>query len=235
MLRVEALRTGYGSAEILHGVDLHVEPGEAVAVLGPNGAGKTTLLRAISGLIRVFGGSVLFLDKPINRIAPEIRTRMGLVHVPEGRGMLRSLSVHESLVLAELAGRQRRGPGSWTIDGVLDIFPVLRVMRTRPCANLSGGQQQMLAIARGLLAQPRVFMLDEPSFGLAPVIVKNIYQVLGELGKQGTTMVIVEQNAAVLELASRVYVLRNGRIVLNSEGSALPSRESLLAAYVGSA
>lgn len=235
-MKVEALRSGYGAAEVLHGVDVHVEPSEAVAILGPNGAGKTTLLRAVSGLVKLFGGSVAFEGKDIRRVIPELRTRMGLVHVPEGRGMLRSLTVHESLQLAELAGRSRRtGPGAWTIPRVLELFPVLGTMRNRPSANLSGGQQQMLAIARGLLAQPRVFMLDEPSFGLAPVIVKDIYQVLRELCREGATMLIVEQNAAVLELVSRVYVLRNGRVVLDSEGGSLPSRDDLLTAYVGGA
>jgi len=233
MLKVEGVRSGYGAAEVLHGVGLHVERSEAVAILGPNGAGKTTLLRAISGLVRLFDGTVAFEGSVINKLAPELRVRMGLVHVPEGRRMLKSLSVQESLTLAELAGRRRRVDGSWTIPRVLELFPILGTMRKRPSANLSGGQQQMLAIARGLLAQPRVFMLDEPSFGLAPVIVKDIYQVLADLTKQGTTMLIVEQNAAVLGLADRVYVLRNGQIMLDSEGRRLPSREELLAAYVG--
>ena len=233
MLKVEGVRSGYGAAEVLHGVGLHVEPSEAVAILGPNGAGKTTLLRAISGLIRLFDGTVAFDGTVVNRVAPELRARMGLVHVPEGRGMLKSLTVEESLTLAELAGRRRRVDGSWTIPRVLELFPILGTMRKKPSANLSGGQQQMLAIARGLLAQPRVFMLDEPSFGLAPVIVKDIYGVLADLTKQGATMLIVEQNAAVLDLADRVYVLRNGQIRLDSEGQRLPSRDELLAAYVG--
>jgi branched-chain amino acid transport system ATP-binding protein len=233
MLKVDGVRSGYGAAEVLHGVGLHVEPGEAVAILGPNGAGKTTLLRAISGLVRLFAGSVSFEGAVVNKVAPELRARAGLVHVPEGRGMLKSLTVEESLVLAEVAGRRRRVDGSWTIPRVLELFPILGTMRKRPSANLSGGQQQMLAIARGLLAQPRVFMLDEPSFGLAPVIVKDIYKVLADLTAQGSTMLIVEQNAAVLELADRVYVLRNGRITLDSEGQRLPSREELLSAYVG--
>lgn len=232
-MRVEGLRAGYGAAGILHGVDIHVEPGEAVAVLGPNGAGKTTLLRAISGLVRVFDGRVIFDGASLDRVSPEARTRKGIVHVPEGRGMLRTLTVRENLALAELAGKDRRGSSSWTIASVLELFPSLAALSKAPSANLSGGQQQMLAIARGLLAQPRVFMLDEPSFGLAPAVVNGIYSVLAELVRRGSTMVIVEQNAAALKLASRIYVLRNGRVVLDSEGSELPSRERLLDAYVG--
>ena len=231
LLAVQDLVTAYGSVEALHGISFHVDDGEIVALLGANGAGKTTTLRTISGLLRPRAGEVRFAGERIDtRPAHEI-VRLGLTHVPEGRWIFTLLTVEENLRLGAYAERR---VSREALDRVFTQFPRLAERRRQLAGTLSGGEQQMLAMARALMTRPRLLLLDEPSMGLAPVLVRGIFQTIAEINRQGTTVLLVEQNAnAALRLARRAYVLETGRIALEGLGAELARNEAVRRAYLG--
>jgi branched-chain amino acid transport system ATP-binding protein len=231
LLDVRGLVTAYGSIEALHGVSFRVEEGEIVALLGANGAGKTTALRTISGLLRPRSGEVRFADERIDtRPAHEI-VRLGLTQVPEGRWIFTLMTVDENLRLGAYA--EARVPRE-AVDRVFTLFPRLAERRGQVAGTLSGGEQQMLAMARALMTRPRLLLLDEPSMGLAPVLVRTIFQTIAAINREGTTVLLVEQNAnAALRLARRAYVLENGRIALEGSGAELANNDAVRRTYLG--
>ncbi len=233
LLAVADLEVAYGDQQVLWGVSLEVGGGEVVALIGPNGAGKTTVLRAVLGLMHPVRGSVLFDGLRIDGRSPhEIVTR-GLTLVPEGRRLFRSMTVRENLDLGAYLPRARsQRPAA--LDEVLSLFPVLAERREQPAGTLSGGEQQMLAIARALMARPRMLLLDEPSMGLAPVVLERVLDTVSAIAARGVTVLLVEQSAVqALERADRAYVLREGRIVDAGEARALLAREDFRSTYVG--
>jgi branched-chain amino acid transport system ATP-binding protein len=224
MLEVRDLVVRYGAIEAVHGISFEVREGEVVALIGANGAGKTSTLAAISGLVRPAGGTVRLAGHDLAGAAPHTIVRAGVVQVPEGREILARMSVHENLLLS----------GAADVSAMYERFPILAERRALPAGNLSGGEQQLLAIARGLLARPRVLLLDEPSLGLAPKMVAQVFAVLAGLKASGTTMLLVEQNALrALRLADRAYVLELGRIGLTGTGAALLRDGGVARAYLG--
>ncbi|WP_213737085.1 ABC transporter ATP-binding protein [Bradyrhizobium sp. dw_411] len=232
MLEVVGLSSGYGGPAVLKDVSLHVGAGEIVTVIGTNGAGKTTLLNTLAGLLRPLGGVVRLDGEPISGRPTEKIVRAGLSLVPEGRQVIAPLSVEENL---RVGAYGRKGGGSAdTLAAIYDRFPRLKERRRQPAGLLSGGEQQMLAIGRALMAGPRVLLLDEPSMGLAPLIVSEIFALLDELNKQGLTVLLVEQNARkALALAKRGYVLEGGRIVLEGPAEQLARSPAIVEAYLG--
>ena len=232
LLRVEHVCAGYGKVEILHDVSIALDAGTLCAIVGANGAGKTTLLLAISGIIHKRSGAVLFDGLDISRVAAHDIVRRGLAHVPEGRRMLPTMSVDENLLVA--AERRPRSERSALLAGLYDRFPILGTRRHVPAGSLSGGEQQMLAIARALATKPRLLLLDEPSMGLAPKLVSEIFAIVAELRASGTTILLVEQNARrALALADRAYVLERGRIALSGTGAELAANTDVTTAYLG--
>ncbi len=230
MLRVDDLRVEYGGIKALHGVSLEVGEGELVALIGANGAGKTTLLKAISGLIPSTG-SVKFLHADISRQRAEVRARGGLVHVPEGRRIFPRMTVTENLLTASWG--RRKGVNA-DLARVRDLFPILAERGQQLASTLSGGEQQMLAIGRALIRQPKVLMLDEPSMGLAPLIVKEVFELTEVINNDGVAVLLVEQNAVkALEVASRAYVLETGTVVLEGNASELAASSQVTHAYLG--
>ena len=232
MLSVEGLESHYGRIPALKGIDLHVGEGELVALVGANGAGKTTLLRALSGVQPVSAGRIRFEGADITVAAPEKRVRLGIVQVPEGRQVFGPLSVEDNLRLgAYLRSKAEAVQG---IERVFAMFPVLKQKRREPAGALSGGQQQMLAVGRGLMALPRLLLLDEPSMGLAPRLVEEIFTCVRALKSASTTIFLVDQNArAALAVADRAYVLETGRVVLAGSGDALLGNDQVKEAYLG--
>lgn len=232
MLELEGVRAGYGSVDVLAGVHLRVGEGEVVALLGRNGAGKTTTLRAISGLIRVRAGAVRLGGERVDRLPPEGIVRRGLAHVPEGRQIFGDLTVAENL---RMGAYTRRGPHVRDqLDWVLELFPVLRQRYGQPAGILSGGEQQMLAIARGLMSRPRVLLVDEPSLGLSPRMVHTVFTVFARLRETGTALLLVEQNAfRALEVADRAYVLKGGRVELEGSSEVLRTSPEVERLYLG--
>jgi branched-chain amino acid transport system ATP-binding protein len=228
---VEGVRAGYGELEVLHGVSLQVAPGEAVALLGSNGAGKTTLLRVISGLLP-YRGSVRWRGEELAGVAPHERARRGIAHIPEGRGILHSLTVQENLELGALFGaaRARRREN---MEAMFELFPILRERRRQLAGTLSGGQQQMLAIARALMSEPELLLVDEPSLGLAPVVIEEVVQALQAVRSRGASLLLVEQNLSVaLRVVDRGYVLENGVVAFQGTRSELEHSEQVRAAYL---
>ncbi len=231
ILAVEGLRAGYGSIDVLHDVTVALERGTLCAIVGANGAGKTTLLLAISAIIKKRAGTVRFDGDDVSALAPHALVRRGLLHVPEGRRMLAQMSVDENLQVAAAA---RGAAGFASIDGLLTRFPILRTRRNVPAGALSGGEQQMLAIARALAAGPKVLLLDEPSMGLAPKLVDEIFGIIASERATGTSILLVEQNARrALRLADRAYVMERGRITLAGTGAELLANDEVTAAYLG--
>jgi branched-chain amino acid transport system ATP-binding protein len=232
LLGLKDVEARYGAVKALHGVSLTVDEGEIVAVLGANGAGKTTTLRTISGLVD-HSGEVSFAGTPIARASPERVARLGIAHVPEGRGIFGELSVWENLRLGAYA--RRNGSAKDDYDRVLGYFPWLERRRDQQAGTLSGGEQQMLALSRALMARPRLLLLDEPSLGLAPMVVRELFQIVGELNeKDGLTVLVVEQNAKIaLRHASRAYVLEVGKVALEGPSADLERNESVRKAYLG--
>jgi branched-chain amino acid transport system ATP-binding protein len=231
LLELEDVHARYGPVEALHGVTLSVGEGEAVAVLGGNGAGKTTTLRAISGLVST-SGQVRFAGERITRAAPERVARDGIAHVPEGRGIFEELTVHENLRL----GAYLNGEGfAESYERVCGHFSWLDRRRAQQAGTLSGGEQQMLAIARALMSRPRLLLLDEPSLGLAPLVVREIFRILGELNeKEGLAILVVEQNAKLaLQSSNRAYVLEVGQVALEGPSAELAENESVRKSYLG--
>jgi branched-chain amino acid transport system ATP-binding protein len=231
LLDVRDLRTAYGAIEALHGISFHVDEGEIVALLGANGAGKTTTLRTICGLVVPRGGTVTFAGRRIDGRRAHLIVRLGLTMVPEGRWIFGVMTVDENLRLGAYV--EPEVPAD-ALDRVFDLFPRLRERRRQLAGTLSGGEQQMLAIARALMTKPRLLLLDEPSMGLAPVIVRTMLHTIREINQEGTTVLLVEQNAnAALRLAHRGYVLENGHIVLEGTGAELARHEGVRRSYLG--
>jgi len=232
MLEIRALESHYGRIPALKGIDLYVAEGELVALVGANGAGKTTLLRALSGVQRVSAGQVLFRGEDITRAPSDRRVRLGIVQVPEGRLVFAPLSVVDNL---RLGGYTRtRAESTSALEQVFALFPALRERRRQPAGTLSGGQQQMLAIGRAMMARPKLLLLDEPSMGLAPRLVEEIFATLRVLKASGTTIFLVDQNAhAALSAADRGYVLETGCIVHSGAGAQLLEDKQVQQAYLG--
>jgi branched-chain amino acid transport system ATP-binding protein len=233
LLELEDVEARYGQVQALHGVTLAVDEGASVALLGANGAGKTTTLRAVSNTVHT-SGEILFAGRRIGRRPPEAIARLGVAHVPEGRGILGDLSVRDNLRLGAYTRRDAAGIRR-DVERVLGYFPQLRDRSPQPAGLLSGGEQQMLALARALLARPRLIMLDEPSLGLAPLVVREIFGILARLNEEeGLTVLVVEQNASVaLRTCREAYVLEVGRIVLGGPSAELREDESVRRSYLG--
>ncbi len=235
MLRVRDLDVRYGEIRALRGISFDVNDGEVVTLLGGNGAGKSTTLRTISGLLSPNGGSVTLDDESIVGKSPEEIARLGVVHVPEGRQVIPGLSILDNLRLGSSNGRMKSQEVSAGLDRVFDLFPRLRDLQNRIGWSLSGGEQQMLAIGRGLMMNPRLLMLDEPSLGLAPLIVREVFRIIRQVHEAGMTVLLVEQNAyQALKVADRGYVVETGRLALEGRASDLLEDESMREAYLGS-
>jgi ABC-type branched-subunit amino acid transport system ATPase component len=234
VLATHRLGAGYGAAPVLDAVSLSVRPGETVALLGANGAGKSTAMRALAGLLRPVTGTIVLADRPIAGLPAHAIARLGLALVPEGRQVFPELTVVENIRLGARSRGGRIDPAE--IEALLDRFPRLRERAGSRAGLLSGGEQQMLAIARGLMARPRILLLDEPSLGLAPAMINALYAVVAELRDQGVTILIVDQMAALaLTVADRGYVLEQGRVVTEGTAAALSADKGLEAAYLGAA
>jgi len=233
VLRVEGLCAAYGELEVLHEVSLTVDAGQLVSIIGPNGAGKTTLLRVLSGLHPIARGSVVFDGDLLSGLPPHLVCERGFVHVPEGRLLFPSMSVREHLELGAYARRARMSLKE-RMEHVFALFPVLRERQDQDAGTLSGGEQQMLAIARALMADPRLLALDEPSLGLAPRAASEIFATLGRLNQAGLTILLVSQEVTqALPMAHHAYVLETGRVVLEGSGEALLHNAQVIASYLG--
>jgi branched-chain amino acid transport system ATP-binding protein len=233
LLEVESLYASYGQVGVLQGIDFSVERGQKVAMLGPNGAGKTTVLRALSGMVRTSGRADFDGDSLLRRPTADI-ARRGVAHVPEGRGTFSSLSVTENLKLGAYARRDGGGVRE-DLERCYGWFPRLSERERQPAGSLSGGEQQMLAVARALMSRPRLLMLDEPSLGLAPIVTRELFGVLGEIcAEQDMTVLLVEQNARLaLDFADHAYVLESGRIALSGEADRVKSDDEVRRSYLG--
>jgi len=233
LLKVEGLVVKYGHIEALHGIDIHVDEGEIVTILGANGAGKSTTLLTISGLLRPASGAIFFGDIPIHKLPAHDIVKLGIAQVPEGRRLFGTLTVRENLLLGAITQKNK----SKVLDmeqSIYKLFPVLEERRSQLAGTLSGGEQQMLAIGRALMSNPKLLLLDEPSLGLAPLLVKNIFQTIKDINREGVTVLIVEQNARVaLSIAHRGYVMETGRIVLTDYSEALLNNPDVKKAYLG--
>ena len=233
MLRLERVSAAYGRIQALRGVSLEVPAGSVVALLGANGAGKTTTLRVISGLLRPTDGAVFFEGRRIDRLPPEAIVRLGVAHVPEGRQVFADLTVGENLILGAYARRDRRNVPA-DLERVFELFPVLRERRKQLAGTLSGGEQQMLAIGRALMARPRLLLLDEPSLGLAPMVAREIFRTVRRVNAEGTTVLLVEQDASrALQVAQTAYVLQTGQVVLWGPAAELRQNEAVRRSYLG--
>lgn len=233
LLVIKELVAGYGDVQILYGVSLEINAGEIVALIGANGAGKTTTIKTISGLLSAWSGEIFFEDKAIQALPSHKIVEEGLIQVAEGRKLFPGLSVQENLELGSFIRSVRKNRRK-NMDRVFDLFPRLAERRSQIAGTLSGGEQQMLAIGRALMTEPRLLMLDEPSLGLAPMLVQDIFGVVEEINSLGTTILIVEQNAVqTLRMANRGYVLENGRIVLSGTGADLLEDTRIRSAYLG--
>ena len=229
LLSLQALNAHYGDFQALYGVNLKVEPGEVVAVIGANGAGKTTMLRSIAGLLRNAPEAIRWKGQPIGALRADQVAALGIALVPEGRLLFPSLSVEENLIIGGQLGRK----GPWSLQRVYDLFPTLKERRHQQSTSLSGGQQQMVAIGRALMANPELVLMDEISLGLAPVIIRQIYEALPGIVGEGLTAVIVEQDIAkALSVSQRIYCLQEGRISLEGQSQTVP-REEITRAYFG--
>ena len=235
LLSLDGLTVRYGEIEALHGLSLGVDAGEVVTLLGANGAGKSTTLRAISGLQKPVAGEIVFDGKSIAGLTPESVVKLGVAHVPEGRRIFPGLSSRENIMLGgSNRGRIAKATLIKESDEMFDLFPDIRPFADALGWTLSGGQQQMVAVARGLMAKPRLLLLDEPSLGLAPVIVQNVFAIIGEIRRRGTTVLLVEQNARMaLSVADRGYVLETGRLAAQGKPTELWSNDEVRAAYLG--
>jgi branched-chain amino acid transport system ATP-binding protein len=234
LLRVRDLESGYGRVQVLRGIDLEVAGGEIVSVLGANGVGKTTTLRAISGIIPTWRGTIEFAGRTFTHELPERRAAAGIGHVPEGRGILTTLSVGQNLELGATLRRDGAKAVQRDRDRMLNLFEPLAGRLGEPASQLSGGQQQMLALARALIARPRLMMIDELSFGLAPVLVRELFGLVRQLRDEGTTFLLVEQHAGAVAISDRVYVVSGGRTIHESAADQLDT-SSLVRSYLGRA
>lgn len=233
ILEISDLHVKYGNIEVLHGINLRVEEGEIVTILGANGAGKSTTLLTLSGLVRAAAGAIEFSGVPIHRLPAHNIVKLGIAQVPEGRRIFNTLTVQENLNLGAFVAKDK-ALVKRTQDWIYTLLPILSERREQLGGTLSGGEQQMLAIGRALMSNPRILLLDEPSLGLAPLLVKTIFQALREINATGVTIMLVEQNArAALKLAHRAYVMELGRIVLQGPAVELMANPEVQAAYLG--
>ena len=236
MLTIRNLKSYYGRMQALKGVSLHVEEGEVVSLIGANGAGKTTLLNSIVGLVSSRTGQILFSDTDIIQRNPRQIIRMGVSLVPEGRQLFAPLTVMENLILGayQRYRKDKKSEIKSDLEKVFVLFPILKERKSQIAGTLSGGEQQMLAIGRSLMARPKLILMDEPSMGLAPLVTTQIFQIISELHKQGTTILLVEQNAeAALRISSRAYVIETGRVVLQGMSQELLHNQEVRRAYLG--
>jgi len=232
MLAIEKLQVAYGKVQALWDVTLGVPDGEIVALVGANGAGKTTLLKTVSGLLRRHSGSITYEGKHIEEASPPEIVRHGVVHVPEGRKLFPEMTVIDNLLMGAFTVPQSERPQR--LERVFDIFPVLKERRKQIAGTLSGGEQQMVAIGRGLMGGPKLLMLDEPSLGLAPILVEEVFRVITEINRLGVTVLLVEQNTQnALSLAHKGFVMELGRIALSGSGSELLANSNVRKAYLG--
>ncbi len=233
MLKVENLNVHYGAIHAIKGISFQVDEGEIVSLIGANGAGKTTTLHSVSGLIRASGGSVSFMDKPLNGLSADKVMKLGLGHVPEGRRVFQDLSVQENLELGAFTIKDKEFIRK-EYKRVMELFPRLDERRKQLAGTLSGGEQQMLAIGRALMGRPKMLLMDEPSMGLAPILVKEIFNIIKECNNDGVTILLVEQNANMaLSISDRAYVLETGKIVKSDTAERLMGDESVKKAYLG--
>ncbi len=233
MLTVKSLESGYGKIKALFGIDLEIKPGEIVALIGANGAGKTTFLKTVSGLIKVTGGSISFLGQPLNNLPPEKIVHMGISHVPEGRMVFTQRSVETNLQMGAFGRKDKRAIRQ-DMEKYYDLFPILGNRRKQKAGTLSGGEQQMVAIARGLMKRPKLLFLDEPSMGLAPLLVNQIFKTIKELNKTGLSILLVEQNVKkALKITQRAYVIELGKIVHQGKSSDLLNSDEIRKSYLG--
>lgn len=233
MLKLEGIDAGYGATTILHNVSLDVQAGEVVTIVGANGAGKTTTLRTIAGLLQPTAGRVFFEGQDVTRLAAHEIVNLGITLIPEGRQLFPEMSVRENLLMGAYrkAARDRQHQ---TLEEMMDLFPRVKERLDQNAGSLSGGEQQMVAIARGMMARPKLLMFDEPSLGLAPIIVSQVFEVIDAIVKTGTTVLIVEQNVFhTLKAADRGYVLENGEVVLSDKAEALLNNDHVRQAYLG--
>ncbi len=234
MLSLNNVKSRYGRIEALHGVTLDVDEGEVVAVIGANGAGKTTMMRSISGVQPTSDGTILFDGKPLDKVPAHKRINLGIAQVPEGRHIFGPLSVEDNLLIGgwSLSSTERADPSR--LGWAYDTFPLLKEKRHLPAGSLSGGEQQMLAIGRALMVRPRLILLDEPSMGLSPLLVQQIFDTLRELKKQGMTILLVEQNAnAALAFVDRAYVMETGTVVIEGTAQEISANPKVREAYLG--
>ncbi len=234
MLRVTDIHAGYGRVEVLKGIDIEIDEGEVVCLLGANGAGKSTLLKVVSGLITPAKGSITFMGDEITRKKPNQIVSMGISHVPEGRQIFASLTVQQNLLLGAYVHRHRKSDLDALYHSMFDLFPILKTRFLGKAGSLSGGEQQMLAMARGLMSQPALLLLDEPSLGLAPLVAANILSIVGDLRTRGIPILLVEQNVgAALRIADRAYVMETGTIASRGEAGALLGDDEVRRRYLG--
>ena len=235
LLEIEHLHVSYGPIKAIKGIDLHIDEGEAIAVVGANGAGKSTLLRTVSQVVKKASGTILFGGSSVDSFSTSRLARMGLVHVPEGRGTLTKLTVMENLLTAYEARANRSSRKlDEALKEIFGYFPRLEERKTQLAGSLSGGEQQMLAIAKALMIRPRLLMLDEPSLGLSPLFVGEIFRIIERLRKEGISILLVEQNARqALKVVDRGYVLSSGKIVMQGKGAELLNNNQMLSAYLG--
>ena len=233
MLRVEKISAGYGNLKILRDLSFEVGKGEVVSILGTNGAGKTTTLRALSGLIPITSGAVYFNDVLLNKKSAEFIVEAGLIQVPEDRKLFTDMTVLENLEMGAYK-KTARSNFKKNLDYCYELFPILKERESQISGTMSGGQQQMLAIGRALMAEPKLLILDEPSIGLSPLLTKQVFDIIAEIKKNGVTILLVEQNVnQALKLADRAYVIENGEVVMQGEAADLLNDDNLKAAYLG--
>ena len=234
MLTFENVSQHYGSFRALHGVTLHAKEGELVVLLGANGAGKSTIFLTASGLPKATGGSIRFRNQELVGMRPSQIVQQGIVHCPEGRKLFPQMSVLKNLMLGAYVHRGDRGGNQKMLDEVFQLFPILAERREQAAGSLSGGQQQMVAIGRAMMGRPKTLLLDEPSLGLAPLVVKQVFEVIQRINRAGTTVLLAEQNAyAALKIAHRAYVIEGGRIVLEGDPASLMNNQAVRKAYIG--
>ena len=233
MLKVEDLNVYYGKIHALKGISFEVNKGEVVSLIGANGAGKSTTLKTVSGMLRSKTGSITFMDEDISNIESYKLVERGLAHVPEGRRIFSGMSVYENLLMGAYLRKDKDGIKE-DLESVYERFPILKERSNQDASTLSGGEQQMLAMGRALMARPKILLLDEPSMGLAPILVKEIFKIIQDIHKNGTTVLLVEQNARMaLSIAERAYDLETGKIVISGTGEELSNSEEIQKAYLG--
>jgi branched-chain amino acid transport system ATP-binding protein len=233
LLEIEDLRTGYGALPVLHGISIQVEAGETAVMLGLNGAGKSTTMMAICGLLKAWAGAIVFDGEPITRLDTTSRVKLGIVLVPEGRRVFPALTVAVNLRLGSWVGRRNKGKQKELVEKVYEYFPRLAERRNQLAGTLSGGEQQMLAVGRGLMADPRVLLIDEASLGLAPKTAQELFETARQISRTGVAVVMVEQNAGALRVADRAFIMQKGTILFQGVGDELRSGVDLRAAYLG--